>query len=270
MKIYNAFGITPTNSFVSAGSDYYIPDLKGIGDDFNKINKVYQAFEKSYKKTPEEILEIVHNLKIFIRENYKDDNDKCIKYINHINNLLLLYLALHDSVLESVKEDSLILSTKYFLDEFVVYDDKNDKIGIKVRLNDTLFINSGIKVALDTVLSDIVGPNPTHAVDLLRMLGIGVAGLYVNKSGMGNKGWDIRACLVDEDYSGYVHLSMSYTKEVLEDKENIVYCGDKLTQMMLIPVFHTKYEEIDEDKYNLIMKNSERGDSGFGSQDIKH
>ena len=63
---------------------------------------------------------------------------------------------------------------------------------------------------------------------------------------------------------------MAYTKEVLEDKENIVYCGDKLTQMMLIPIFHTQYEEIDEDKYNTIMGNSKRGDSGFWSQDIKH
>jgi hypothetical protein len=152
----------------------------------------------------------------------------------------------------------------------MVYDKEKDKVGIKLGINDTLFINSGIKVALDTVLSDIVGPNPTHAVNLLRMLGIGVAGLYVNKSGMGNKGWDVRACLVDEDYAGYVHLSMSYTKEALEDKENVVYCGDKLTQMMLIPVFHTQYEEINEDKYNAIMSNSLRGDSGFGSQDIKH
>ena len=87
---------------------------------------------------------------------------------------------------------------------------------------------------------------------------------------MGNKGWDIRACLVDEDYSGYVHLSMAYTKEVLKDKENIVYCGDKLTQMILIPVFHDEYVDAAEDEYDKIMENSKRGDSGFGSQDVKH
>lgn len=40
--------------------------------------------------------------------------------------------------------------------------------------------------------------------------------------------------------------------------------------MMLIPVFHTQYEEINEESYNKIMINSARGDQGFGSQDVKH
>jgi dUTPase len=102
------------------------------------------------------------------------------------------------------------------------------------------------------------------------MLGIGVAGLYVNKSGMGNRGFDTRAVLVDEDFSGYVHLSMAYTKEVIEDKQNIIYCGDKLTQMMLIPVFHDEYVDTDEENYNKIMEGSLRGANGFGSSDVKH
>ena len=164
----------------------------------------------------------------------------------------------------------MIIAINYFINDFIIYDEKNNKVGIKMQLNDTLFVNSGIKVALDTVLSEKVAPNPQHAVNLFRMLGIGVAGLYVNKSGCGNKGWDVRACLVDEDYAGFVHLSMAYTKDVIEDKQNIVYCGDKLTQMMLIPVFHDEYIESTEDEYNKIMKNSQRGDKGFGSSDIKH
>ena len=260
MKIYNAFGITPTNSFVSAGSDYYIPDL----DNDVKINRALSAFEKSYKKTTEDIQKLLEYFNIVLKEQCPNIPG------DQIPNLIHLFLALYNPTLEDIKKSSVIQAVYYFVDDIMVYDKEKDKVGIKLGLNDTLFINSGIKVALDTVLSDIVGPNPTHAVDLLRMLGIGVAGLYVNKSGMGNKGWDIRACLVDEDYSGYVHLSMSYTKEVLEDKENIVYCGDKLTQMMLIPVFHDEYIETEEDNYDKIMSNSQRGDNGFGSQDIKH
>ena len=72
-------------------------------------------------------------------------------------------------------------------------DEEKDIVGIKVQLNDTLFINSGIKVALDTVLTEKVASNQSHAVDTLRMLDIGVAGLYVNKSGKANCGWDVRA-----------------------------------------------------------------------------
>lgn len=264
MKIYNAFGITPTNSFVSAGSDYYIPDL----DNDVKINRALGAFEKSYKKTTEDIQKLLEYFNIVLKEQCPNIPG------DQIPNLIHLFLALYNPTLEETKAESMIQAVYYFIDDIMVYDKEKDKVGIKLGINDTLFINSGIKVALDTVLSDIVGPNPTHAVDLLRMLGIGVAGLYVNKSGMGNKGWDVRACLVDEDYAGYVHLSMAYTKDSelfnVKTKENIVYCGDKLTQMMLVPVFHTKYEEIDEDKYNAIMSNSLRGDSGFGSQDVKH
>ena len=51
MKIYNSFGITPTNSFTSAGSDYYIPNLETE----EQISLALKAFEKSYGKSTEQI-----------------------------------------------------------------------------------------------------------------------------------------------------------------------------------------------------------------------
>ena len=259
MKFYNAFGIKPTNSFTSAGSDYYIPNIKTT----EQTTNAYKAFLKSYKKTEDDLQRLITYFKTIYYENNE--------MINQIPNLIHLYLALYNPNLENIKNNvSELDGVKTFCDEFVIYDHINNKVGIRVNLNDTLFINSGIKIALDTVLSDKVAPNPSDVVNMLRMLNIGVAGLYVNKSGMGNKGWDVRACLVDEDYSGFVHLSMSFTKEIIDDGQNIVYCGDKLTQMMLIPVFHDEYIDTDEATYNAIMSNSLRGDKGFGSQDIKH
>lgn len=261
MKIYNAFGIKPTNSFTSAGTDYYIPNLNTP----EKIELAYKAFEKSYNVTKNDIDNLIKIFNVIL-----DENKYSSAFKENIPNLIHLYYGFYDANLEEVKNDSTILAIKYFLSEFVVYDIKRNVVGIKAHVNDTLFINSGIKVALDTVLSEKVAPNPSNTVNMLRMLGIGVAGLYVNKSGMGNKGWDVRACLVDEDYAGFVHLSQAYTKDVIENKQNIVYCGDKLTQMMLIPVFHDEYIETDEDNYNKIMENSQRGDKGFGSSDVKH
>ena len=258
MIIYNAFGIKPTNTFTSAGSDYYIPNLK----DETQIKLAYKAFEKSYKKTQEEIEYLENCFEIYCKDQFP-------KYVSQIPNLIHLYLALYNEGLEDAKKISTMYGIMTFLNEFVVYDENRQVVGIKLFVNDTLFINSGIKVALDTVLSEKVAPNPHHAVNLFRMLGIGVAGLYVNKSGNGNKGWDVRACLVDEDYAGFVHLSMSFTKTDYNNN-NIIYCGDKLIQMMLIPVFHDEYIEADEEEYNKIMENSKRGDSGFGSSDIKH
>ena len=255
MKFYNAFGIKPTNSFISAGSDYYIPNI--ITDE--QKEKALKAFKKSYKKTDEDLERLFNYFNTY----YYGNNDMH----KHIVNLIHLYLALYNPNLEYFKNNiSELEAVNQFCNKFVIYDTENDKVGIKLNLNDTLFINSGIKIALDTVLQE----QGYEDVEILRALGIGVAGLYVNKSGMGNKGWDVRACLVDEDYSGFVHLSMSFTKEVIEDGQNIVYCGDKLVQMMLIPVFHSEYIEVNENEYNKIMNGSMRGDSGFGSSDVKH
>jgi len=257
MKIYNSFGIKPSNSFTSAGSDYYIPNL----DTPEKIEKAFKAFEKSYKQTSEDIKTLNEQFNIVINELHPEIPTY------QIPNMIHLFLALYDIFLEERKQYSQIQGVYLFVDEFLVYDKNNDKVGVKVRVNDTLFINSGIKIALDTVLQE----HGNEEVDIFRALNIGVAGLYVNKSGMGNKGWDVRACLVDEDYSGFVHLSQAFTKETLEHStQNIIYCGDKLTQMMLIPVFHTSYNETDENEYNKIMAESNRGDNGFGSQDVKH
>ena len=41
MKIYNVFGIKPTNTFVSAGTDYYVPNI----DDFD-FGKSYDDAQK--------------------------------------------------------------------------------------------------------------------------------------------------------------------------------------------------------------------------------
>jgi dUTPase len=239
MKCYNAFGITPTNSFTSAGSDYYIPNLK----DENQIKLALKAFEKSYKKSSEQINMIYNEFK-----NQYEHKDEAA-------NLTHLFLATYDKHLEAAKTSSIESAVKYFINNFVVYDRKKKVVGVALKLNDTLFINSGIKVALPTINKN---------------LGIGIGGLYVNKSGKGNAGFDTRAVLVDEDYSGYVHLSMAYTKDLFEIGQNIIYCGDKFTQMILIPVYHEEYEEINEDEYNKIMKDSLRGSNGFGSSDIKH
>lgn len=257
MKIYNEFGIKPTNTYVSAGSDYYVPNIDDF--DFNKAQLALKAFEKSYGVSNDDI-EIIR--KQF--EYHEDTNET-----NQIVNMVHLFLATGNKELDKRKAIDLTGAVDYFYEEYIVFDNTG-KVGIKLKLNDTLFINSGIKVALDTVLSDKVASNQSCVVDMLRMLGIGVAGLYVNKSGKGNAGFDVRACLVDEDYSGFVHLSMAYTKDIFQSGKNIVFAGDKLVQMILIPVFHDEYIDADENEYNKIMSQSKRGDSGFGSSDIKH
>ena len=85
MKCYNAFGITPTNTYSSAGSDYYIPNLKSE----KQINLALKAFEKSYGKTSEEIIEIYNE---FSKQYSKSEEAA---------NLTHLFLATYNKILEA-------------------------------------------------------------------------------------------------------------------------------------------------------------------------
>ena len=238
LKIYNGFGIKPTNTHQSAGMDFYVPLIDCTDEKTAKI--AYEGLKKSYKKTDAEMVQLLKDIR------------ECVVstvYETHCLNILHLYLAFYDKPLwesQITKENIYVKAPIYmFMQKYIVFDDNNIP-GIKMPLNSTLFINSGIKVALEP----------------------GTAGIFLNKSGKGNAGFDVRAQVVDEDYAGYVHLSVAFTKDSVVN--NIVYCGDKLTQMVILPVIHMDPVEINEDEYNEIMKDSARGADAFGSSDVKH
>lgn len=236
LRIYNGFGITPTNTHVSAGMDFYVPKI----DMQNKtqVTNAAVAFQKSFNISDAEMDETIKAFKRVLTTNL---------FETQLFNILHLYFALYSKRLEYSKRKGVTFAVPVFVSEFLIFD-KNGVAGVKMGLNDTLCINSGIKVALDP----------------------GYAGIFFNKSGKGNAGYDIRACVVDEDYAGYVHLSVAYTKDLLDEGKNIVYCGDKLTQMVVLPVSHVDPIEVPENEYNEIMKNSARGADAFGSSDVKH
>lgn len=228
LKIFNGFGITPTNTHVSAGTDYYVPNIND--EDVTIASRALKAFEKSYNVDSAYISEIRQTL-----------YDK-FGFTKNLTNIIHLFLSLYSAKMSDLSKYG---SIDYFIKNYLVFDAKGTP-GVQLQLNDTLFINSGIKVALP------------H----------GYAGVYLNKSGKGNAGFDVRAQVVDEDYTGYVHLSQAFTKDA--DFKNVVYCGDKLTQMLILPVLHTTPVEVSEAEYMEEMSGSQRGDDGFGSSDVKH
>lgn len=88
----------------------------------------------------------------------------------------------------------------------------------------------------------------------------GFALIAFNKSGVSlNYGLDVGACVVDEDYQGEVHLSLTNTTN---DDVHISY-GQKIVQFILLPVFYDTVCEV-EDNY-LFDSMTERGSGGFGS-----
>jgi dUTPase len=234
LRILNVFGITPVGNGVSAGMDFFMPKFKPFEKYSKKEGKeIITAFCKSYGKHEDDLYTIWQELSLEVSALYGkeffDDNDL---------NILQLCLCYEP------------YNTSYTISEFVenvLVFDGNKVPGIWCHTNDYIKVNSGIKLALE------------H----------NTCGVFFNKSGKGTKGWDIRACVVDEDYSGYVHISMTYDKSG-QKEDGIVYCGDKLTQLLVLPVEHHEAKEITAEEYDKLMNQSKRGDNGFGSSDVKH
>ena len=232
MKILNEFGIAPTRNHTAAGYDFYVPNIKTNVEDSDFI---LEAFSKSYKKSIDELKTLIDRLVLQVTAIYGED------FIdNNVMNVLLLYLCVDSSTLQNAEDP-----IDVFVDKYLIFD-ANKKPGVKLQVLDHICINSGIHTCLKP----------------------GTAGIFFNKSGRGLKGFDVRACVVDEDYTGFVHLSLSYTKN--DEGDGIFYVGDKITQMVIVKVGQEKVEEVDKDMYETLMSGSKRGSKGFGSSDEKH
>ena len=233
LNIFNDFGITPTTNFTAAGLDFYIPNL----DTQEKVDKWINAVSPKFKK--EYLTELFNKISLITSRNFVKLST------NTIWNIVQLYVSLDSSCLTQGFE-KFEDRVSAFVEEYLVFD-KNGNPGMKLRTLDHTLFNSGIKIALE------------H----------NTVGIFFNKSGKGTKGFSVRAQVVDEDYSGYVHLSNAYTKE--NEDDGIIYVGDKITQMVILPVvLINKCNELTIDEYEELMKNSERGSNAMGSSDVKH
>ena len=238
LKIWNEFGETPKVSFKAAGQDFFVPKLNGKTEAQKK--RAFEAFQDSFNISSDELQKLINEANHILMEKIGD----AVRASENAVDTVHLFLAL-DSLMTRNKHSNMIEKLNDFCDHRLVYDKKEDRVGLWMDMGDQLKINSGIHEVL---------PHD-------------YAGVFLNKSGKGNEGFDVRSQVIDEDYTGIVHLSVSFTKDM---KSPIIYCGDKLIQQLIIPIWQVStINEIDEDEYNELMSESERGNNGFGSQDNK-
>ena len=161
LKIYNGFGIVPTKNYIAAGYDFYLPLIT----DESLFDMVVSAFAKSYKKTTDEIIEIMDEINLYLSSIY--DNREFTKC--DLLNITHLFLGLTPPDDVDWGEEPEEMSLDEAIDEFVTYrllfDSKGDTLvpGIVVTEGDYLLFNSGIKVNLpkDTAGSGSVRCRPT-------------------------------------------------------------------------------------------------------------
>lgn len=92
----------------------------------------------------------------------------------------------------------------------------------------------------------------------------GFALIAFNKSGVATKqGLQVGACVVDEDYQGEIHIHVTN----VSDTKTTIMAGQKLVQMVLVPVSYMNVEEVAENELftGPDVLESGRGEGGFGS-----
>lgn len=132
-------------------------------------------------------------------------------------------------------------SRGHFTDAGIDFFVPNDFEPTVLKPGDNITIPSGVKVEIP----------------------IGYMGLFLNKSGVASKkSLVMGAQVIDPYYSGEVHLDMHNVGH--QDVE--IRPGDKITQMVLIPIAHCQLTLSDEeDLYHDFRSEEYRNENGFGS-----
>lgn len=89
---------------------------------------------------------------------------------------------------------------------------------------------------------------------------------FENKSGIASKkGLICGACVVDEDYTGIIHINLWNASKNFVD----VMAGDKIIQGILYPILLPSIEKVD--RADILYKDfsTDRGEGGFGSTGTK-
>lgn len=131
-------------------------------------------------------------------------------------------------------------STNY---AFIRSESSENKMNIIIRPHCGIKIPSGIRV---------------------NILDSDSALIIQNKSGIAaNKQLIHGANVIDAGYTGEIIVNVINTSDI----DQVLVTGNKVTQMVYVPIYRPAYIEISNEEYenSLITKSSSRGNNGFGS-----
>ncbi len=90
----------------------------------------------------------------------------------------------------------------------------------------------------------------------------GFVGIFHNKSGLGSRGLDLGACVVDSDYRGEIVINVrNVGNESLE-----LLTGKAIAQMVIVPILNVNMTKISNEAFDLDV--TKRGAGGFGSTGV--
>ena len=125
--------------------------------------------------------------------------------------------------------------------------------------------SAGIDFYMPNGFSETIEPGQSCLVPsgIKANIPTGYALIAFNKSGVAvKKNLYVGACVVDEDYQGEIHINLTN----VGTKTTTIESGEKIIQLVLVPVFYDDIEVVDENA--LFKTQSERGTGGFGSTGV--
>ena len=128
-------------------------------------------------------------------------------------------------------------------------------------ISDLLEINNFLRINTD---KNVINLPPHKRILIPSGIKVNFQGepkalIVFNKSGISvKKGLDALACVIDQDYQGEIHFSLVNTS----DEDVIINEGEKIVQMLMLPVLYENIQITDENIWN---EKTERGEGGFGS-----
>jgi dUTP pyrophosphatase len=145
----------------------------------------------------------------------------------------------------------------------IEYTTLHDNVTLPKRANPS---DAGLDIHFSPKDGGLVRVFPGQSVVLETGLKFGVPHGYMlevkNRSSVASKrSLLVGACVIDSGYNGEVKINLHNVGE----EPQVLNPGDKIAQLVMLPVVHFRVSETDDVLYDTPITISDRGDGGFGS-----
>ena len=135
-------------------------------------------------------------------------------------------------------------------------------VNVKVKLESDAYMpeyahDNDAGLDIRSPQSAVIWPHGNTLIDTGVHIAIpaGMVGMLKSKSGLNVKHGLLNTGVIDSGYTGSIMVNLyNHT-----DHKYFVRKGDKISQLVIMPVVHAQLEQVDE------LEETERGDHGFGS-----
>ena len=154
-----------------------------------------------------------------------------------------------------------VLNKMFYEQKFLPSYATSGSAGVDLVCTQDVGIGPGQVIKIPTGLAIWIGSNDLH-----RNQHVGIMGMIVPRSGLGNRGLILANTvgIIDEDYQGELIVSAWNRNNRSDISERLcLHAGERFAQLVLVPVIKAEWDVVEE-----FSNNTTRGAGGFGSTGV--